>query len=61
MQKLAHMTAREVEHYIQCVECRRIWLSTDLDRWRPFWLEEGPEPRLVFYCAACAEREFPKH
>ncbi len=47
--------------HIQCIECGRIWLSTDADRWRAFWHEEGPRARLVFYCAACAEREFPRH
>jgi hypothetical protein len=43
------------------VECSRVWLWTDTDRWRAYWLEEGRFARLIFYCPACAEREFPKH
>jgi hypothetical protein len=49
-----------VEHDIQCVECKRVWLPMDTDRWQAYWLEEGPRPRLLFYCPACGEREFPK-
>jgi hypothetical protein len=53
------MEARQMEHPIQCVECSRIWLATDVDRWRAYWLEDAREAQLVFYCPACAEREFP--
>jgi RNase P subunit RPR2 len=42
----------------QCKECREVWLPGDAERWQAYWIDDGPEEKLVFYCAACAEREF---
>jgi hypothetical protein len=30
----------------------------DNERWRAYWVDDGERDLLVFYCAACAEREF---
>jgi hypothetical protein len=42
-----------------CVECRRPWLLEG-ERWRAYHgCDVCDEPlKLVFYCPACAEREF---
>jgi hypothetical protein len=42
----------------RCEECRELWLPGDGDRWQAYRIDDGPEERLIFYCAACAEREF---
>ena len=41
-----------------CKECRRVWLPADRERWQARWIDDGPDERLIFHCAACAEREF---
>jgi hypothetical protein len=42
-----------------CEECRKVWLpQVDSERWHAYWVDEGPEDKLVFYCPACATREF---
>jgi hypothetical protein len=41
-----------------CEECCKLWLPADAERWRAYWFDDGFEDRLVFYCAACSEREF---
>jgi hypothetical protein len=41
-----------------CEECGLVWLPADVERWKAYWIEDGPEERLLFYCAACANREF---
>jgi hypothetical protein len=41
-----------------CEECRKVWLPADDDRWRAYWIDDGDEDRLQFYCPECAEREF---
>ena len=44
----------------RCAECEAAWLPADEERWRAYLgsddLDEPAE--LVFYCPACAEREF---
>jgi hypothetical protein len=44
----------------RCAECEAAWLPADEERWRAHLggddLDEPAE--LVFYCPACAEREF---
>jgi hypothetical protein len=42
----------------KCEECRELWLSDDHERWQAFWIDDGPDEKLVFYCAECAEFEF---
>jgi RNase P subunit RPR2 len=41
-----------------CEECRKLWLPGDDERWRAYWIDDGPEERLLFYCHDCSEREF---
>ena len=40
-----------------CEECRKLWLPGDDEHWRAYWIDDGPEERLLFY-SDCAEREF---
>lgn len=42
----------------KCIECGERWLPRDTDRWQAYWIDEGPEDVLLFYCAECSEREF---
>jgi hypothetical protein len=39
----------------QCAECLKVWLPQDADRWRAHL---DTEDELVFYCPACAKKEF---
>jgi hypothetical protein len=32
--------------------------GTWVERWQAYWIDDGPEEKLVFYCPECAEREF---
>jgi hypothetical protein len=41
-----------------CQECLRRWLLGSAERWRTYWIDDGPEEKLFFYCPECAEREF---
>ena len=38
------------------MECKRVWLPTEPDRWRCYLDDE--DNRLFLYCPRCAEREF---
>jgi hypothetical protein len=51
------MDAQQVALIPTCVECGASWLPADQERWRAFHTDDEP-PKLVFYCAACADREF---
>ena len=42
----------------KCIECDQIWLPWDTNRWQAYWIDDGLEDVLLFYCAACAKREF---
>ena len=42
----------------KCVECGQMWLPWSTDRWQAYWVDDGPEDVLRFYCAECAKREF---
>lgn len=42
----------------QCEECGKMWLPTDHEHWHAYWIDDGPEDRLAFWCPDCAEREF---
>jgi hypothetical protein len=33
-------------------------VAMDVERWRAYWIDDGAEDRLLFYCSQCAEREF---
>lgn len=54
----ALMNAEGVALIPRCTECRKMWLPMDGERWQAYWVDEGPEEELVFYCPECAEREF---
>ena len=41
----------------RCAECEGHWLPADEERWQA-WLTDDEPAELVFYCPACAEREF---
>jgi hypothetical protein len=41
----------------ECAECAQRWLPADAERWAAYLTDDEP-PELVFYCPACAEREF---
>ena len=43
---------------VRCKECRLPLLHTDHGRWRAYWIDDGPEEKLLFYCPECFEREF---
>ena len=45
----------------KCVECDQMWLPWDTDRWQAYWIDDGPDEVLLFYCAECAKREFGTH
>jgi hypothetical protein len=42
----------------ECEECGERWLPGDPERWRADLIDDGPEDRLVFWCADCWECEF---
>jgi hypothetical protein len=42
----------------KCIECGETWLPQDTDHWQAYWIENGPEELLLFYCVECAKREF---
>jgi hypothetical protein len=48
----------EVALIPRCEECHAFWLPADQERWHAYWIDNGPEDRLLFYCSRCAEREF---
>jgi hypothetical protein len=52
------VSAEQVSVMPQCEEWGEVWLPGDAERWQAYWIDDGPEERLVFYCAACAAREF---
>ena len=52
------MGAEQVAVTPECEESRKDWLAGDAERWQAYWIEDGPDERLVFYCPDCAEREF---
>jgi hypothetical protein len=41
-----------------CEECRKLWLPADEEHWSAYWIDDGDEDCLVFYCPECVEREF---
>jgi hypothetical protein len=53
------VSAEQVALIPRCVECGDAWLPADEDRWQARWTDDvGPDEKLVFFCPACAEREF---
>jgi hypothetical protein len=42
---------------VRCVECRRVWRFLNRERWRAYWIDDGPEEKLLFYCPQCSERD----
>jgi hypothetical protein len=41
-----------------CEECRKLWLPGDEEHWHAYWVDDGNEDCLLFYCPDCVEREF---
>jgi hypothetical protein len=33
------------------------WLHAD-ERWQAYWIDDGPEDKLLVYCPCCAQRDF---
>jgi hypothetical protein len=56
--KIAPMSAEQVAVMPQCEECREAWLPGDAERWQAYWIDDGPDDKLVFYCPECTTREF---
>ena len=55
------MQADRVALIPECAECQATWLPADEGRWRAYLdCEEDLDApaEVVFYCPACAEREF---
>jgi RNase P subunit RPR2 len=42
---------------LTCQECPAVWQPSETMRWRGYLTDSDP-PRVVLYCADCAEREF---
>jgi hypothetical protein len=38
-----------------------VWRFLNSERWRAYWIDDGPEEKLLFYCPDCSEREFGRH
>jgi hypothetical protein len=51
------VSAESVALIPQCVECGKVWLPTDGQRWNAY-LTDGDPLELAFYCPVYAEREF---
>jgi hypothetical protein len=49
------MSVEEVALIPECVGCSAVWLPADEDRWQ---LHVADVDELVWYCPACAGREF---
>jgi hypothetical protein len=56
--RLESMRAETVSFVPRCAECCAAWFPADEARWRAYWIDDGPEEKLLFYCPNCAEREF---
>jgi hypothetical protein len=53
------MSAQSVAALPRCEECERLWLTTsNVERRHAYWIDDGPEEKLVFYCRVCAKHEF---
>jgi len=51
------VSAEQLALIPQCEECLGVWMPA-VARWQAQWIDDGPEERLLFYCPACARREF---
>jgi hypothetical protein len=51
------MPVERVALIARCAECVAVWLPADEDRWSAYLTDDEPA-EVVFYCPACAEREF---
>lgn len=55
------MRPEMVSAFHHCIECGTVWLPADESRWRAYWVDDGPDDKLVLYCPDCAQREFGRH
>jgi hypothetical protein len=51
------MSAEPLTLTPQCETCREV-ATGNAERWQVYWIDDGPEERLVFYWPKCAEPEF---
>jgi hypothetical protein len=51
------MPVERVTLIADCAECDAVSLPADEERWSAYLTDDEPA-QLVFYCPACAEREF---
>jgi hypothetical protein len=51
------MSAEQIAMIARCIECLDVWLPANDERWRAYL---DTDDKLLFYCSACAEREFGK-
>ena len=49
------MSAEQTAVIAECIECGKVWLPADEERWRAYL---DADHSIIFYCAECAEREF---
>jgi hypothetical protein len=49
--------AKSVALIPECAECDARWLPTNEERWAAYLTDDEPA-EIVFYCRACAAREF---
>jgi hypothetical protein len=54
------VSAEQIPIIPPCEECRKVWLPSDAERWQAYWIDDGPDDKLVFYCPACARRDSPR-
>ena len=55
---IAAVSAEQIARIAQCEECLEVWLPGYAGRWHAYWIDEGPDERLAFWCPECTEREF---
>ena len=56
--RLASIRTEPVPLVPHRIECCAVWLPADEARWQAYWIDGGPEEKLLFYCPDCAECEF---
>ena len=54
--RIRAVSAEPVAPILHCELCGRVWVPAHRDRWRAYPTED--EGELVFFCPACAAREF---
>jgi hypothetical protein len=55
------MRTKPVSLVPHCTECGAVWLPGDETRWRTYWVDDGPDDKLVFYCPRCCTAPSKPH